>query len=634
MSSAKRSKKVVKQKSESAKPKVKEISFKIEVITPDIAADYLNKSPVRTEKLEGKKFKKGEPQIAGDLKTVSAYAEIMKSGGWILNAMPIIFDTDGNLIDGVSRLEACLMGGEEFRTVVARNVRADTLHTIDQHRRRTYTGVLESRGVNFAGSIQRTMTMLIRMENGILGIDQSKISWSRFDRVLEGNPELLEAASVSEGSKGSWLHSTPRPALSFMALKAGKRDELRLFLAGLRDIDTFPLGNPARMLANQLKAEIRKEKSARDNDREYTGLTHDQILAIAIMAFNDFCNKKTAEEEYFWEPDYGDAKNDRTNRKKVRELAPANLGLPVVEGYPGLENGNYETAVAADEFSGELAETLIKANEESAHDEGIRMRTITPEKAKQYLLLNRDNRVLSDDHKRRIARDITEGNWMLNAQPICFTGDPDAKDAKEKGVRLLNGQHRLHGCIEADMPIDSPIAKNIPEAAFATFDAHTKKMRIRSGTDADDRVLIASARLQWKEDNGVEIFSTGISPTSSQVLDTIKKHPGMAKVYSQARALKSVGSAGVMNYLIYHVKQDRPDIADDFLDGLKTGENLSAKNPILAARTKIVGQRTAKSENKIRISRKEVLKTLITSWRKYKKYRDELAEDTKQESLI
>lgn len=610
-----------------------ELKFDIETITPDIAAEYLATSVSRRERLASKKLKPGEPEVAGDIKIVSAYGEAMKAGGWVLNAMPIIFDTDGELIDGVSRLEACVLSGASFRSVVARNVRSDTLHTIDQHKRRTYTGVLESRGVNFAGSIQRTMTKLIRIENGLLGKDQSKISWSRFDRVLESNPELLEAVSISEGSKGSFLHSTPRPVLSFMALKAGKREQLRFFLAGLRDIDTYPLGNPARMLANQLKAEQRREKMARENDREFNGMSLDEVLAIAIMAFNDFCNEKTVEEEYFWQPDFGEAKQFRDNRRKVKELAPANLGMPLVEGYPGLINGKYDTDEPSDEFEGELADTLIRANE-TAGDERITMRTITPEMAQEYLRLNRDNRALSDEHKHMIAKDIKAGNWMLNAQPICFTGDPDAPDAKEQGVRLLNGQHRLHGCIEADMPIEVPIAKNIPEAAFATFDAHTKKMRLKTGQDADDRVLAAAARLQWKEDNGIEIFSTGINPTASEINETIKKHTGMAAAYPRARTLKNVGSAGIMTYLIYHVQNDRPDLADDFLNGLKTGENLQGRDPILAARTKIVGQRTAKSGSKITIPRKEVLKTLVNSWRDYKEYRDDMAEDSKQQELI
>ena len=616
------------------KSKSTELEFEIETITPDVAAEYLETSKSREEKISVRSFKKGEPKVVSDLKTISSYANIMKAGGWIMNAMPIIFDTDGRLIDGVSRLEACVISGENFRSVVARNVKSDVLHTIDQHKRRTYTGVLESRGVNYAGSIQRTMTKVIRIENGVLGKDNSKISWSRFDRVLEGNPELLEATSISEGSKGSILHSTPRPVLSFMALKAGKREQLRFFLAGLKDIDTYPLGNPARMLANQLKAEQRREKMARENDRQFDGMSIDNVLAIAIMAFNDFCNEKTVEEEYFWSPDFGKAKKKRDDKKAVMKLAPDNLGLPMVEGYPGLVNGAYETGEPADVFSGELAESLIRANKENSGEEQVMMRTITPEKAQEYLLLNRDNRALSDEHKQSIAKDIRAGNWMLNAQPICFTGDPDQPDAKKNGVRLLNGQHRLHGCIEADMPIEVPIAKNIPEEAFATFDAHTKKMRLKTDSDADDRVLAAAARLQWKEDNGIEIFSTGINPTASEIKDTITLHPGMETAYAKSRTLKNVGSAGIMLYLIYHVRNDRPDIADDFLEALRTGENLQARDPALSARTKIVGNRTAKKAQRIKIPRKEILKTLITSWRDYKEYREDMAEDTSQQELL
>lgn len=612
------------------------VEFHVETVTPDVAAQYLDSCEDRQEKLKNRKTRKNSDGIVSNIEDVKTYAAMMKAGAWTMNGMPIIFDRDGKLIDGVARLEACVLAGVPFRTNVAVNVRKDTLHTIDQHRRRIYTGILESRGVSYAGAIQSTMTKLIRIENGTLGMDRTKISWSLFDRVLDGNPELQEAVSISEGSKGSLLHSTPRPTLSFMALKAGKREELRFFLAGLKDIDTFPLGNPVRMLANQLKAEQRRVKMAKEAGRSYEPMYTDTVLAIAILAFNDFCNKVTREEEYFWVPDYGDAKEYRTDRKKLRELAPANLGFPVVEGYPGLTDGKYltEKDSTIEKFSGETAQRLIQANADSEGNEVTEIRTVTPQKARELLKLNRDNRALSDSHKRTIAKDIRKGNWMLNAQPICFTGDPDAPDARARGVRLLNGQHRLHGCIEADTPIEVPIAKYISPDSFATYDAHSKKMRMKSGTGADDRVLRSAARLQWKEDNDVEIFSTGISPSASEILETIELHPGLAKAYPRSRALHDVGSSGVMTYLIYHVSQDRPDLADDFLEGLRTGENLEARNPILSARTKIVGHRTADPEQRVSIPRKEVLKTLINSWRDYKTYRDEIADDDKQQDLI
>lgn len=616
----------------------KELYFTIEVVTPDMAAQYLESSPKRKAIIESKRFKKGEPEIAGNLYTVQNYAEIMKSNGWVVNAMPIIFNRRGELIDGIHRLEACVMSGEPFRTFVAHNVRSDTLHTVDQHLKRTYTGVLQSRGLHHAGALQRTMTMLIRIENGLLGKSAAKISWSRFDNVLENNPDLIEAVSIAEGSRQSLLHSTPRPVVSFMALVAGYREKLRFFHAGLTDIDTFPVGNPVRMLAGQLRSEARRAKAAKEDEKNYEGLGTQTTLGMAIMAFNDYVTSRNSVDEYDWRPDYGKAKRHRDNKAKVMELAPPNLGLPLVDGYPGLVNGKFDIA-EPQEFSGELADTLIQANKESSGEEEIEMRTVTPEIAERYLKLNRDNRKLSDKHLKAIATDIKSGNWMLNAQPICFTGDPDAPDAFEKGVRLLNGQHRLYGCKEADTPIDVPIAKNIAAAAFATYDVQSKKVRRETEQNAaDERVMNAAARMQWKEDNGVEIYSTGITPTASGIIDTINKHPGMADGYARARAMKHVGSAGIMLYLIYHVRRDHAGYAEDFLNDLATGENLGTKNPVIGARTAIIGHRDPslkeKAKNKISIPRKEVLKTLIESWRKYKTYRDELAEDSAQGSLL
>ena len=158
-----------------------------EEITPELAAEYLKKAPNAHE----------------DKKAIATYAQAMRNGAWILNGQPIIFDQEGQLLDGVQRLNACIEAGVPFITMVARNVRADTLHTIDQHRRRSYQGVLESRGVRNPGKVVRTMSKLIRIENGSLGRETMPISWSRYDRVLDANPEIIEACDIAEKARGS-----------------------------------------------------------------------------------------------------------------------------------------------------------------------------------------------------------------------------------------------------------------------------------------------------------------------------------------------------------------------------------------------------------------------------------------------
>src|SRR5690606_23353196 len=141
--------------------------FSIQTIKPDDAKRMLERR---------------RPSHAIQQTAVKAYTEAMANDAWVLNGMPIIFGEDGTLLDGVQRLEACAKSDKEFQTVIAENIREDTLHTIDQHRRRSYTGVLEARGEQHAGALMRTMSKLIRYENGRLGMPDSQISWMRYDR--------------------------------------------------------------------------------------------------------------------------------------------------------------------------------------------------------------------------------------------------------------------------------------------------------------------------------------------------------------------------------------------------------------------------------------------------------------------
>lgn len=583
------------------------ISFKVEKITPEIAKSYLETRP------QG--YHPTEKRSPAEARSIATYAEAMRAGGWIMNGMPIIFDETGRLVDGEHRLLACVEADAPFDTLVARNVRNDTLHTIDQHRRRSYTGVLESRGVRNAGAVQRTMSKLIRIENGILGKQNMPISWSRYDRVFSANPFLTEAVAMAEEMRGSSLHSTPRPVLIFMALQAGLRPHIRKFMAAMSDPEAFDPTNPAVILANQM-----------DTIRESGGqMDVDKALALAILAFNDFLDATPRRKPYSWDPDYGEGRLKDglvTSWKVVRDTAPDNLGLPKMKGYPGLNEGLFDIRRDTDEFAGRLADVIKEGIDGDTGEEAVEMRSVTPEMAEEWLQrFNTENRKIQRSHVEMIIRDIREGNWMVNAQPICFTGDPDTA-GPEDNVRLLNGQHRLEACKNSEITIEIPIAKNIPEAAFATYDIHAKKA-IKTNTSAaktDDRVLKAAAKIMWRVDQGYP-STYRITPSASELMKTIQKHPQMADGFARARRMKEFASAGVMTYLIYRVTQEHAEIGPQFLDDLESGEGLERGNPVIKARTQAIGQRGKRN-------RKETLEDLEAAWREYKAYKGIKEEET------
>jgi len=81
------------------------IKFSEEVVTPEMAAEWL------------KKNKGNRPVIKA---AVSAYARDMQAGKWRPVHQPIAFDARNNLVDGQHRLHAIVKSGECIRMCVAR----------------------------------------------------------------------------------------------------------------------------------------------------------------------------------------------------------------------------------------------------------------------------------------------------------------------------------------------------------------------------------------------------------------------------------------------------------------------------------------------------------------------------------
>jgi hypothetical protein len=142
------------------------------------------------------------PGVRRNQAAVAAYVQAMQSGEWVLNGMPLIVSRKGVLLDGVQRLHACIEATVPFVTVLAENVSDDTVHTIDQQRRRSFTGVLETRGIPHPAAVANLLAKLIRYEDGSLTRGTSTPPWSRMERVLD--VEL-------HGSAGRPLRRPPFP---------------------------------------------------------------------------------------------------------------------------------------------------------------------------------------------------------------------------------------------------------------------------------------------------------------------------------------------------------------------------------------------------------------------------------------
>jgi hypothetical protein len=507
---------------------------------------------------------------------VSSYAQAMRAGEWILNGMPLILSRKGLLLDGVQRLYACVEANIAFDTVFAKNIADDTVHTLDQQRRRSFTGVLETRGVPRAAAVANLLAKLIRYEDGTLTRGTSTPPWSRMERSLEANREAIDTAvKFSFDHPARVLSESIRTPLSFMGLQAD-RAAIRRFLDAIAHPERFSADEPGVMIRRRLL------EGRVDAARRIPVIT---LFALCVKALNDTI-LNTRNDTYAW----------AASAQSGRGPEP----FPTLHGYTGLHALPESNPP---EFS-DTASLEPRRSDHGSHDHLIMtVETIGPERAEQYLAANRGNRNIVQAHVSALARDIRNGQWMFNAQPICFSASG----------RLLNGQHRLSAVLEAGQPIEVLLMRGLAEEAFRTYDKQAKKAPALDEMfdDFGDKALIsATAVLLWRRELRPE-DEPAARPTASEIRDVIRSHPELMKFRGFARKLMRYGRASALVYAGYRIMRDDAALGRLFLDRMETAANLPAGHIILRLRDRMIDLRKADQNTQI--------DEILAAWDRFRK---------------
>jgi hypothetical protein len=540
-------------------------AFSIELVTPQTATELLSRK---------------RPSAAENPAAIAAYAEAMREGRWILNGMPLILSRAGVLLDGVQRLRACIRADTPFLTVLAQNIPDDVLHTIDQQRRRSFAGVLETRGIPHAHALQSALVKLIRYDDGKMLRGAGTASWSRMDRVLRANPDLEAAVKQSLEGGATVFSEAVRTPLLFMGLRTAP-EAIRRFIDAI--------ANPENYAPMEPGARVRDLIDITRGDPT-TRLKPVTLFAVCIKALNATISGQH-QRSYTWiDPTANPTKGE---------------DFPVLEGYAGLNDPGH--ADETEETAGKLREAVRKLSAE----EGVfplAIETITPQMAEEYLTHNTRNRKIVAAHVDAIARDIRAGNWMMNAQPICFARDG----------RLLNGQHRLSAVLQAGEAIEVPVMRGLPEEAYATYDIHAKRgPQLGAAFDnfGDKPLVAAAAVLLWKR----ELKPSGVrnaKPTPAEVMKIIEQHPRLLEMRTFGRKMIEFGRGSVLAYAAYCIERDDPEMSRVFLERFETGADLPRGHLILELRKRMQIMRRE------RTSQEEQLKELLGAWARFKESPD------------
>lgn len=213
---------------------------------------------------------------------------------------------------------------------------------------------------------------------------------------------------------------------------------------------------------------------------------------------------------------------------------------------------------------------------------------LTPALARVMLSRNDGNRRISEALVTAYARDISSGSWTFNGEPIIISSDG----------KLNDGQHRCEAVVTADKGIQTILVIGVERDTRTTLD----QGRVRTSGDflamnghSTANVLGAAASLYWQYTTfGVLARGSNQRPTKGEVMRTVSDHPDIAKAvaFCHRKGIGSVGGHSLLAFVHYTVWKRAGRLnADEFIKSLVDGVGLSAQNPILYARNRLMFER-------------------------------------------
>lgn len=210
------------------------------------------------------------------------------------------------------------------------------------------------------------------------------------------------------------------------------------------------------------------------------------------------------------------------------------------------------------------------------------METIDPDKAREYLSLNDNNRPVSKTYARALAGAILRGEWALNGETVKF----------DSGGKLIDGQHRLHAIVTSDQAVQALVVRNAGSDAQDTVDTGTRRslshaLKIRNESNAP--ILAAAVgwlyRLHENQVRGTSMQQTTY-PTIKQGISILENNPGLREgvaVGSRINARLRI-PGGLMAALFYEFSLRGQHDAEIFAERLLSGAELEANDPIYILR--------------------------------------------------
>lgn len=208
---------------------------------------------------------------------------------------------------------------------------------------------------------------------------------------------------------------------------------------------------------------------------------------------------------------------------------------------------------------------------------------ITPGTAAAWLETNINNRKRHRRFVSQFARDMAAGRWVLTGDSIKF-------DTKRN---LIDGQHRLAACVEANVPFKSIVVYGLPRSAQDVLDTG----KARSGSDVlsmrqmpNTTNVAGTLKLLINEKRGTSNVGGVSAITHSEMLAALSKHPDLPLYVSTPGSFPRGISHSQVSYIRYVAAKliGADELSAAMINVLKTGVPDYPGDPIHQFRERIV----------------------------------------------
>ena len=234
---------------------------------------------------------------------------------------------------------------------------------------------------------------------------------------------------------------------------------------------------------------------------------------------------------------------------------------------------------------------------------------ITPEKARQMLSDNAHNRQVRARVVDRYAHQMKTGKWKLTGETIIF--DEDGK--------LLDGQHRLRGVIQANKPVMFNVTRHAKHETFDVLDSGVKRnnkdVLFLSGFNYPHQYsALVTSLLEWERGIFWHKGASVKKPTAPDVLKyALKNKRDLAETINLSHqyqsAVRGMIQFSVFTTCLHLFRQIDEQDGMSFFNLLLRHDDMPGESPLRILKEKLIKEKNTQLKYPLRMKTKLIMKT-------------------------